>query len=433
MKWIKSEYQGIRFATKETSKLPFLAKYYVKKIASSGSARHRPVQKSFSTERKRVQWAEGIDSERTQSGLNSTSLDLAMRKKWETAQAILGDGVDPIEVALEWKSSQVKASKTPSSRMRINEIISKFTDAASTGRSADKIHHNAKMFDRLRDRYGNEFFISFSRSTDDIELWINTLPFAQRTKINHYKQYKEIFAWAYRHRMISEDPFQRVKAPENSDVSEIEYMPVEDVVRLFQANYSDADLCGLLALNIFGGIRSSAVSRIEAKELDFDKRTLFTPAWKTKKSRSHLLERQPETMWLWLERASESAFHKGCKNHRNPTEQKLWKRKVDRTWRWKKFKALRDAGLAASPSNKKKKNSLVSEKPFAPPSNWARHSFATYHCAAFRDLNETANLLSHGRTIETLEQHYKGIASEEEGKRFFAITPDFISNSIKNK
>lgn len=432
MKWVESEFHGISYRDEKETEKPYRLRYFVKKRAKSGTTRHRPVYRSFKTERLRDQEASKIESDRARKGTSSVSLDPSMVKKWETAQAVLGPDVDPVDVSIEWKAAQKKSSKHSKST-RVGEIVDKFILSASTGKGADKIHHNAKMFERLKDRYGNETFREFSTSTEDIEHWIKTLPFAQRTKINHYKQYKQVFAWAYRHRLTSEDPFQRIESPEKDEYNEIEYMPTQDVIKLFEANYEDADTCALLALNLFGGLRSSAVSRIERKDLDYDKRTVFTPAWKTKKNRSQLIEGHPNVMWEWIRRASDSAFAPPCKNIKNQVEQKSWKAKTARKFNWKKFRALRDAGLAASISNNKKKTANVAETAFAPPHNWARHSFATFHCAAFRKYEETAILLSHAETVETLEKHYKGVATKKEGLRFFGITPEFIRKRLEFK
>lgn len=432
MKWEESDYPGISFREEKGAEKPYKLRYFVKKTAKSGTTRQRPIYRSFKTKRLRDQEASKLESERARKGTSSISLDPSMVKKWETAQAVLGPDIDPVEVAIEWKAAK-ESSSGNSRNPRVGEIVDKFIKSASNGKGADKIHHNTKMFDRLKDRYGNETFREFSSSTVDIERWINTLPFAQRTKINHYKQYKQVFAWAYRHRISSEDPFQRIEPPEKDEYNEVEYMSVEDVIKLFEANYDDADTCALLALNLFGGVRTSAVSRIEANELDYENRTLFTPAWKTKKNRSQLIEGHPDIMWLWVNRASNAAFAVPCKNVRSQAERKSWKNKTARKFNWTKFKALRNAGLAASTSTNKKKTASVSDTAFAPPHNWARHSFATYHCAAFRNYEETAILLSHAETVETLEKHYKGVATQDEGHRFFDVSPAFIRERLKQK
>lgn len=57
------------------------------------------------------------------------------------------------------------------------------------------------------------------------------------------------------------------------------------------------------------------------------------------------------------------------------------------------------------------------------PKNSARHSFATYHLAAFRHAGETALQLGHGGSPELLHRHYKGITTEAEALKFWKIRP----------
>ena len=56
------------------------------------------------------------------------------------------------------------------------------------------------------------------------------------------------------------------------------------------------------------------------------------------------------------------------------------------------------------------------------PHNLARHSFASYHCALDMSASKTAMVLGH--TSEAmLWNHYKGIATKTDAKKYFAIKP----------
>lgn len=63
------------------------------------------------------------------------------------------------------------------------------------------------------------------------------------------------------------------------------------------------------------------------------------------------------------------------------------------------------------------------------PPNAMRHSFATYHLAAYQDAARTALMLGH-RGTDMLWQHYRALATEEQGAAWFAQTPEIVcSNS----
>ena len=56
------------------------------------------------------------------------------------------------------------------------------------------------------------------------------------------------------------------------------------------------------------------------------------------------------------------------------------------------------------------------------PANACRHSFASYHLALHQDAAKTALQLGHTNTA-VLFQHYRELATPEDAKAFFAITP----------
>lgn len=57
-----------------------------------------------------------------------------------------------------------------------------------------------------------------------------------------------------------------------------------------------------------------------------------------------------------------------------------------------------------------------------PLRNVLRHSFASYHVAAYRDAARTALLLTH-RNPTILYSHYKGRATQADALAYFAIVP----------
>lgn len=57
------------------------------------------------------------------------------------------------------------------------------------------------------------------------------------------------------------------------------------------------------------------------------------------------------------------------------------------------------------------------------PKDFARHSFATYHLALFESSEKTAFQLGHGLNPGMLLRHYRGLATRQESKDYFAIFP----------
>ncbi|MCC5808690.1 MAG: hypothetical protein JJU00_20350, partial [Opitutales bacterium] len=161
----------------------------------------------------------------------------------------------------------------------------------------------------------------------------------------------------------------------------------------------DPEICALLALGAFAGMRSSAVVRLSRDEIDFQNRAILTPAEKTKKGRRHFIEGLPDNLWPWLERAPAAAFEM-----------------TPRQYAFRRQKAFERSGLLVSKEEARK----TGAKPKTPPKNCLRHSFVSYHVALHRDPGRTALLVSH-KDQAILWEHYLGVATKADGERYFGI------------
>lgn len=66
------------------------------------------------------------------------------------------------------------------------------------------------------------------------------------------------------------------------------------------------------------------------------------------------------------------------------------------------------------------------------PNNALRHSFATYHLAAFQDAGKTAHYTRH-ESQTTLHKHYIDLATHDDGLSYFAITPHTLDSSAESR
>ena len=73
-------------------------------------------------------------------------------------------------------------------------------------------------------------------------------------------------------------------------MGEIGILTVEETERLFRANEKiDPEVCGLMALGLFAGMRTSAIPRVDYNEITM-RQGILTPAEKTKKNRRNYIE-----------------------------------------------------------------------------------------------------------------------------------------------
>ncbi len=266
------------------------------------------------------------------------------------------------------------------------------------------INHARNIMEKLCESLGDTLIEEIRRET--LEYWLSQLPYSPVTKKNYRSTIRAAWTFFERSDWIEKNVAIALKCPKIVR-EEIGILSVAEVEQLFRANEkADREICGLLALGLFAGMRSSAIPRVEFDEINFQTRGILTPASKTKKSRRDYIEKLPDNLWAWLEQTPKKAFG--------------WR---DRKFKKRKESAFRRAGLLVSATDAKhlaKKGVRVQVK--FPPHNAMRHSFASYHVAWKRDFQNTALIMSHRHT-NILFDHYRGIATQENAEKYFNIYP----------
>ncbi len=384
---------------------PYGAYYYTRKRQRSGKFKSVAVRRRFREPELREVWAKEIRGILELEGKRSRSLDPARRKRWEIADAIIGDA-DPVDVANTW--IRTERSQSLKQGPMVGDLLGAFLEYRSQDAGFEENHYRV-AFKRFSTVFGELSAMELERESGSVAAWIDDLPFAAETKRNHFKRLSGAFSWALKRGILDRHPFARLSAPRRSR-GDVEFLSLEDVRRLFHANEHLPGRCAKLALELFGGLRTSAVSRVEWENLKFEARGIDIPGWKAKTGRRHFVEGLPPNIWNWLERAEQGDFVEACENWKNSEHRAEWKRLCRGKWKREKGAALELAGL-------KKKGK------FSPPRNWARHTFATNHVAAFRDLALTSTLLSHSKTVEVLKEYYLGVETRVRARRFFELRP----------
>jgi integrase len=149
-----------------------------------------------------------------------------------------------------------------------------------------------------------------------------------------------------------------------------------------------------LAVEGFAGLRVSSSARMEEHEVRIEEGGIELPAGKHKLERRFFVQGFPENLFTWLE----------LPNQR-------WDISESTYDHWK-IRVFDQSGV---------KN----------PGNVLRHSFCTYHIAAYGDASKTATLLTH-RGPAMLYRHYLGRGvSRKEALLYFAITPKSVEGTFE--
>jgi len=360
--------RGIRVFNLADRKSPFVVQW---------RERGKRKTKTFENEKDRDKYAERLSTKAERHGKDILNFDPKEWAKWLQFKEMIGDA-DPMEVAMEWKQSG-NYSNAPD----VEDAITKFLDNKEfEGVQHDYIVHMSKALDRFREYFGKEKLNRIN--ADAIRGWLEDLGFSPITQRN-YRTYLTTF---YNHfideGIIRNNPVSKVKIAEPVD-EEVSVLSFRDTEKLFRANRNEPYI-GRLALEAFAGLRFSTVQKLTYDDIKWDDQGIALPAAIMKTKKRQYIDGLPDNLWKWLKHTS-----KEC-----------WDLRPRQCRRMKSEAFIR----AQVPH----------------PRNVLRHSFCSYHVAANKDAARTAVILCHANP-RMLYNHYKGVATEKDAKKYFNIVP----------
>ena len=201
---------------------------------------------------------------------------------------------------------------------------------------------------------------------------------------------KQLFKHAVKLHAVAANPMDRVEAMKMSS-GEIGILSPAQVAALL-GNASDEALPGL-ALGFFAGIRREELFRLDWSEIDFAENLIEIKAAKSKTASRRLITLRPN-LKAWIQPLRKRS------GPVMPSEM-IWRNRV------------------ADALEKVNKGEV---KIKAWPHNAARHSFASYHLAAFKDAAALSLEMGHSNT-KMIFEHYRALVSPKAGKAFWSIAP----------
>jgi len=226
---------------------------------------------------------------------------------------------------------------------------------------------------------------------NDIEDWIDGLDGVESdgTFDNYAKHIRAFFTHFVEEKVIRENPALRIKR-RGEGMGEVVVISPADTARLLhvcQTNPAYRPMINRLALECFIGMRFETASKIKKSDIKRADKGVNIRAEISKDRRRHYLDGLPDNLWSWLDVEPDTGW--------------------DLTPR--QYMGLKSALFVAA------------QVPH--PRNCLRHGFVTYHVAAFKDPGRTAFIICHTGNQTLLYEHYKGMATEADGKLFWTLTP----------
>ncbi len=237
---------------------------------------------------------------------------------------------------------------------------------------------------------------------NEISTWVNRLKAAPSTINNAIREVRSLFAWASEQGFVPENPIARthdlrrkVVRPEPGILSVKEFSTL-----LYTAN---PDILPYFALGGFAGIRPDELLRLEWSHVRFDEGLIEVKGENAKTSERRLVKIEPALAAFLAPYSGRTG--KICTS----------------SWRRLFRDARRAVGFGKPGTETAEEKSLgINLKEW--PDDALRHSFASYHLAAFNDAAQTALQMGH-RGTATLFQHYRALVKPAEALRWWKLLP----------
>jgi integrase len=223
-------------------------------------------------------------------------------------------------------------------------------------------------------------------TTPDVEQWLNshTRRMKPRSRAAYRQALHRLFAYAVKRGYRTANPVAAIEKP-HADETTPEVLTPEQVRRLLNTAAAKwPAMVPYLAIGFFAGLRSTEIDGLRWQSIDFQRRQILVSAATAKKRRTRYVKMEPAlSAWLADHRETEGPIFYSRRYMRRVEEQ---------------------GGVKV-------------------PHNGARHSFGSYHLAAFEDAGRTAAQMGHTDDHAMLFNHYRALVKPSEAREYWKIKP----------
>lgn len=409
---------GLWFEERPGRSRPFLARW---REPGANGAEGKKRTASFASAAERDRFVAAWEKRRKQFGRAALLARPRDVEVWRLFGEITG-GADPLEVARWW----VRARGPGGIGLTVAQAYERFCEARQP-RGYDTEKHLHLHLGRLCGAIGSMRLEDVM--PDHIRAWLAGLVDPETgaamhpTTLRHHRvSARLLFRTAVAERWTNFNPVDAVKTPASGPDAEregeVNILTVDEARRLFDAN-RDALCIGRLALEAFGGLRFTSAARLRREDINFVERGIVMPGAKHKSKRRHYVDGWPENLWAWVQRAP-----KACWDIPPRVYLELKREAFERAG-LKPARGTRAASPVVSGSGETTRDGArqwteAEAAELEGRRNALRHSFATYHLAAYRNPQLTLYLMTK-RSLSSLNHDYRGRATQAAGAAYFGI------------
>ena len=359
--------------------------------------------RQFKSKKDAFKFAEGENKGKQESGSRYFALTTAQREEALQSFGLLkGTGITLIDAT----GYAIKHLKPKGGDITINSLLIEFFDEKKTLKLRPRSIEDLKMrLGTFANTFGKCQVKDISQKA--IETWLKGMDrLSTQSIINYRRNVGALFNFAVKKEYCSRNPITNIPVPR------MEWKPpcvltVDEATDLIKTAYethhstsgkrSGLGLLPYVALGLFAGIRSRELLQLKWTDIKLD-RNLVTISARIAKGRQMRNIDLTDNCVQWL---------------------RLVERKTGNISPLafsKRFKAL--TLKAGFPDWRESR------------SNAMRHSFGTYCFAKSQNANETAAQMGHRGGDAILFQHYRSLATKEDGRKYFEITPESIDGKL---
>ena len=367
----------------------------------------RPKRKTFRDRREAETFARLSKTEQENFGTAAFTIGDRLRADAVRAAEILKDCGASLTDAAKFYKSAHDATK--------NGIP--LADAVARYLKSRKKIKNAAHARTLKSRLGLFASAAGDRTTasvtsDDVETFLDGLPFEPRTKDHFWGHLSSLFTYCTEKGWATRNPVKGVERPTVVD-GNIQFLSPDASSRLLSA--CDDQIRAGVVIALFCGLRQSEINRLDWQGVDFEQNLITLGAAQAKTNSRRVVPIPPNALiWLLpLRNKSGRVWPSG------EISRDLW------------TQARIGAGFGPfRPTSKNAADLQATTKKQQPwPANALRHSCISYKVAIDPNLDRIA--YESGNSPETIKKHYNGLASPAQAEKFFSIQPAKLGKIVK--
>lgn len=328
--------------------------------------------------------AEQLRVERKNGGTEAASLPTALRAAAFDAQRRLAAVGATIGQAVDYFLAHARPA---GGERTVQQVVSEFLAAKQdAGRKASYL-------DVQRYVLGSVFAGEFGArkvheiGAPEIKEWMAGKDWTARTRLNYFSDIRNLFGFAVRNGYRPTNPIAQLEKPKVTE-ERPGVLTVEQAGALLNVcAEGEREMLAPVAIGLFAGLRTEELDQLEWQHVDLAENNIHVPAEIAKTREGRDVE-----------------IHAALRAWLLPLAQKSGRIAPPKSYDWRLNQKAIAAGIVDWP-----KNAL-------------RHSFASYHFAAFKNAPLTSSMLGHSGT-RTFEKRYKKRVTPSEGARFWTLVP----------